>query len=413
MRRHALIVTLLCSLVVHAATTNQKLERKIVASLHEELKQQLAAGNITHLLVLPGSNSVNITLKWGQLPGLQHVEFIRSFRDFSSHWHRASRPSLQGVNSHIPGLRGLRGLLQHLAGHSDDDLVQTPHLQHRNRVALLTLAQSGAIRSGQASLGAAILRRLRGATILTMVHSTHKDKPETLVTFDGSGEPVTVAVQESSVFRDRFTQIYANKVWSAAGGGSGDGSTLEYTSNIRRMLLDVLARYNISSMLDSSCGSMHWMPLVLQQRQQEQPGFKFMGTDVVCNLIEQHKVTFANETNWQFQCVDYSAQPLPSGYDLVWSRDSLQHVPLHGAWQFLSNVRASGAKYLLVGSYVKSSTPNVDIAGGDYYALDLLKPPFNVSKPLEILDEQTPDGKHMLLFDVQKMTWDDALLGLV
>lgn len=65
------------------------------------------------------------------------------------------------------------------------------------------------------------------------------------------------------------------------------------------------------------------------------------------------------------QCVDYSAQPLPSGYELVWSRDSLQHVPMHGAWQFLNNVKASGAKYLLVGSYVKSTQPNKNIGGGE------------------------------------------------
>jgi hypothetical protein len=32
----------------------------------------------------------------------------------------------------------------------------------------------------------------------------------------------------------------------------------------------------------------------------------------------------------------------------VWSRDSLQHLPLHGTFQFLNNVKASGAKYLLV-----------------------------------------------------------------
>jgi len=55
----------------------------------------------------------------------------------------------------------------------------------------------------------------------------------------------------------------------------------------------------------------------------------------------------------------------------------------------------------------------VAICTGQYYPLDLLKPPFNVSQPLEIFDEQTDHGKHMLLFDVQKMTWDDSLIGLV
>jgi hypothetical protein len=35
-----------------------------------------------------------------------------------------------------------------------------------------------------------------------------------------------------------------------------------------------------------------------------------------------------------------------------------------------------------------------------------------VSKPLETLDEGG-EGKHMLLFDVHNMTWQDILQGLV
>jgi len=128
-------------------------------------------------------------------------------------WHADALPmpcrqSLQGVKDHLRGLRAFRGLLQHVASHSGDELLQMPQAQHQNRrIVLLTLAQDGGVRSSQASLSSAITRRLRGAVNLTMVHSTHKDKPETLVTFDGSGEPIAAAVQESSVFRDRFTQI--------------------------------------------------------------------------------------------------------------------------------------------------------------------------------------------------------------
>lgn len=65
------------------------------------------------------------------------------------------------------------------------------------------------------------------------------------------------------------------------------------------------------------------------------------------------------------QCIDYSAQSLPSGYQLIWSRDSLQHVTWHAVWQFLNNVRASGAKYLLVGSYIKENGANDVVLGGD------------------------------------------------
>lgn len=52
------------------------------------------------------------------------------------------------------------------------------------------------------------------------------------------------------------------------------------------------------------------------------------------------------------------------------------------------------------------------LAAGQYYDINLLKTPFKVSRPLEIIDEHTQDGKHMLLFDVQNMTWEDPLLGL-
>lgn len=37
---------------------------------------------------------------------------------------------------------------------------------------------------------------------------------------------------------------------------------------------------------------------------------------------------------------------------------------MHGTWQFLNNVKASGAKYLLVGSYVTNRDANVNVPGG-------------------------------------------------
>jgi hypothetical protein len=97
-----------------------------------------------------------------------------------------------------------------------------------------------------------------------------------------------------------------NKVWGAgaAGGeGSGPGSSLALTTRIRAALPALIKKYNINSMLDSSCGSMHWMPLVLREAKAHNKGFKFMGTDVVCSLIDKHRETFKNETDWKFQVI--------------------------------------------------------------------------------------------------------------
>lgn len=85
------------------------------------------------------------------------------------------------------------------------------------------------------------------------------------------------------------------------GEGSGLGSSVSYTKNIRATLPGLIKKYSINSMLDSSCGSMHWMPLVLKEVQAANKGFRFMGTDVVCSLIDKHQQTFKDETNWNFQ----------------------------------------------------------------------------------------------------------------
>jgi hypothetical protein len=170
----------------------------------------------------------------------------------------------------------------------------------------------------------------------------------------------------------------------------------------------------VETFLDSSCGSMHWMPLVARAAHAADPDFKFTGSDAVCSLVQGHRIAFANESAWMdFACVDGSHEPLPPGRDLVFSRDSLQHLPIASAYKFLHNVRQSGAKYLLVGSYLTGGQRvtggrNVDVAAGDVYDIDLLKPPFNLRpRPLEIVREDNPEQKFMLLLDVARMEWDE------
>ncbi len=74
----------------------------------------------------------------------------------------------------------------------------------------------------------------------------------------------------------------------------------------------------------------------------------------------------------------------------------------------------SGSKWLLIGSYIKGGTGavNRNISVGDYYPVDVTKPPFNVRPaPVEVVDEKTigEDPKYMLLFDVSSMEWDEVL----
>ena len=213
-----------------------------------------------------------------------------------------------------------------------------------------------------------------------------------------------------------FSKVYATQLWGSDGGGSGTGSSLAATASLRTSLTDLIAKYRIKSFLDSSCGSMHWMPLVAKAAHEADPAFRFTGSDAVCSLIEGHQATFATNSSWMtFACVDGCDEPLPSGRDLIFSRDSLQHLPIASAYKFLHNVRQSGAKYLLVGSYLTGGQRvtggrNEDVVAGDVYDIDLLKPPFSIRPaPLEIIKEDNPEQKFMLLLDVARMEWDENL----
>eukprot|EP00775_Hariotina_reticulata_P009452 gene9452-9618_t len=282
------------------------------------------------------------------------------------------------------------------------------------RVAVLSHVVNGSVGLKQLHLAEAVSRRIGGSHKLSLDYSTWSDKGDSLITFTPDGKAQSAAFLSTNVYRDAFSNIYEKRLWKADGGGSGWGSNWKTTKNIRRQLPALIAKYNISSMLDSSCGSMHWMPKVVQTITEARPDFKYMGTDVVCGLIEKHKDKYSHRKNMQFQCIDYSNQNLPAGYDLVFSRDSLQHVPHHATWMYLNNVKASGARYLLAGSYINVNNANaVDIVGGDYYDIDLTRPPFNVWPPVEVFNEQTPDGKHMVLFDMRSVTWTDDLQGLI
>lgn len=100
-------------------------------------------------------------------------------------------------------------------------------------------------------------------------------------------------------------------------------------------------------------------------------------------------------------------------------QDALDVVSMHlDFWQLCISSKTWGApKYQArtVAYHDLSITcfAAVLFAGVGYYDINLLKEPFNMSQPLELIDEKSPDQKHMLLYDVQSMTWVDPLDGLV
>jgi hypothetical protein len=223
-----------------------------------------------------------------------------------------------------------------------------------------------------------------------------------------TGSPTRLhEMQGNDVIRTIFELIYKNRVWESEGEGSGRGSTIQFTKETRKILHDVIKKYKIKSMLDAPCGSFNWMPLVLEQLNADlndtRERFIYHGIDIVHVVINHARIKYQNKSNkWRFSQIDFTQQQLPSGYELIFSRDALQHldyISIIKSLQAFSSVH--GARYLLVGSYILNGH-NRNIAVGDYFPLDLTQPPFNLNQTVEIFPENNfeDDEKYLILYDI-------------
>ena len=82
--------------------------------------------------------------------------------------------------------------------------------------------------------------------------------------------------------RRRFSKIYKKNLWGNSQSRSGDGSTLEYTENIRVELPRLFLKYDIRSVLDGPCGDFNWMSLIAESN----PSIFFIGVDIVPELVK-------------------------------------------------------------------------------------------------------------------------------
>ncbi|SEK80251.1 glycosyltransferase [Nitrosovibrio tenuis] len=181
-----------------------------------------------------------------------------------------------------------------------------------------------------------------------------------------------------------FGQIYRNNSWQNSESRSGPGSTLERTEALRRELPSVLTRLGVRTLVDAPCGDCNWRQHV------EIDVDAYIGVDIVPALIEENRRRY-QRANWKFEVADLINDPLPPG-DAVLCRDALIHLSLADIEHALSNIRRSGAKYLLATSHETISV-NTDITTGEWRSVNLMLAPFNLPVPLTRIVENPQTGK--------------------
>jgi hypothetical protein len=176
----------------------------------------------------------------------------------------------------------------------------------------------------------------------------------------------------------KFTDYYRSNFWQGAQSVSGPGSDLEQTAVIRRRLPELFERYGIRSVLDIPCGDFSWMKDVPL-------GFsRYIGADIVDALVNTNSALYADACR-SFTKLDAAKDNLPR-VDLILSRDCLIHFSARDVKATLRNFQRSHSSYLLTTTFT-DRRQNISIETGRWRPINLEAPPFNLSSPIETINE--------------------------
>ncbi|MCH8896463.1 MAG: class I SAM-dependent methyltransferase [Proteobacteria bacterium] len=178
---------------------------------------------------------------------------------------------------------------------------------------------------------------------------------------------------------DRFTAIYKQNQWKNEESRSGEGSTLEYTRNIRKEIPLLIERYGFKTILDAPCGDYHWFQHI--ERAQDT---QYLGADIVEPLIAANQENFGNE-NTRFVHLDIITWKLPDA-DLWLCRDCLFHLSYDDIFSVIDNFLNSNIRYLLTSTHPDCDR-NIDIPTGHFRLLNLELLPFSFCKPILTIDD--------------------------
>lgn len=188
-----------------------------------------------------------------------------------------------------------------------------------------------------------------------------------------------------------FTSYYQKGTYWTGETFCGWGSSMFATRIVRQELPKIFEQFQIKSMLDIPCGDFHWMknvPLDLE----------YIGADIVKKLVEENKRKYETDKR-EFLYLDIIKDDLPQ-VDLIFCRDCLIHLSNAQVLNALKNIKRSGSTYLMTTCYL-GTKKNTDIKVGGFHPLNLLIEPFNLPRPIFILNERIERDKNLVLWKIE------------
>jgi len=201
---------------------------------------------------------------------------------------------------------------------------------------------------------------------------------------------------------EAFASIYREAVWPGRFSASGPGSDpfhpmVRIALSALDMAVDAL---DITSILDAACGDAGWITSNFLSRR---PGIQYVGVDIVAHIVEDNRKRYPS---LRFLTLDLghpsNDEPLPP-VDLVFSKETLNHMYVQDAVLALQRFQTTRARYLLTN--ITRGAPNYvgALKGGhqNYVQYDYSLPPFNLKKLGRLMHCNLDDWTEYALFALQ------------
>ena len=186
--------------------------------------------------------------------------------------------------------------------------------------------------------------------------------------------------------------------------GLGPGSALSYAQEMTaalHVIIGELKRYLGTErirLLDVPCGDLQWMSRFLETRSD----VDYTGVDIVSNVIEHHRLTFADR-GWKFLNLDIVSQSINvADYDLIMTRMMMQHLTHTDVIRILhkfSNVTTLQRPVFLLATTFPNTAFNRKLNVHDlnrYELLNLEIEPFRLETPLCLFRDGPPSSVHFM-----------------
>jgi hypothetical protein len=198
--------------------------------------------------------------------------------------------------------------------------------------------------------------------------------------------------------KEIFSEIYKNNVWGQSKNGnfySGSGSDDEYSDPYVELIVKFVKENEVDSLVDLGCGDFR-----IGRKLSGRTEVRYMGVDVVPDLIRHHKEYYQTETV-SFANLNIVKDRLPNG-QLCLIRQVLQHLSNNNILKILEKCKKY--QYLIITEHLPigdNIIPNRDISpnknsrlvinSGVYFD----KPPFNrtVKELLSVFPKEEENSK--------------------